>query len=88
MKSDGAHVGTLCYLNPSLVYTMHTLRFNMILIYDQHKRGREEGERAREMNIVIEEKDAEKEKDKERDILVHFISGESHGSQEQEIDIN
>ena len=27
MKSGGAHVSTSCYLYPSLLYTMHTLRF-------------------------------------------------------------
>ena len=35
MKSDGAHVSTSCYLNPGLLYTMHTLRFHMILVHDQ-----------------------------------------------------
>ena len=25
----------LCYLNPGLLYTMHTLRFHMILMHDQ-----------------------------------------------------
>ena len=32
MKS---HVSTSCYLNPVLLYTMHTLRFHMILMHDQ-----------------------------------------------------
>ena len=35
MKSGGAHVSTSCYLNPGLLYTMHTLRFHMILMHDQ-----------------------------------------------------
>ena len=35
MKSGGAHVSTSCYLNPCLLYTMHTLRFHMILMHDQ-----------------------------------------------------
>ena len=35
MKSGGAHIGTSCYLNPGLLYTMHTLRFHMILMHDQ-----------------------------------------------------
>ena len=35
MKSGGAHVSTSCYFNPGLLYTMHTLRFNMILLHDQ-----------------------------------------------------
>ena len=26
MKSGGAHVSTACYLNPGLLYTMHTLQ--------------------------------------------------------------
>jgi len=26
MKSGGAHVSTSCYLNPGLLYTMHTER--------------------------------------------------------------
>ena len=28
-------VSTSCYLNPCLLYTMHTLRFHMILVHDQ-----------------------------------------------------
>ena len=35
MKSGGADVSTSCYLDPGLLYTMHTLRFHMILIHDQ-----------------------------------------------------
>ena len=35
MKSGGAHVSTSYYLNPGLLYTMHTLRFHMILMHDQ-----------------------------------------------------
>ena len=31
----GAHVSTSCYLNAGLLYTMHTLRFHMILMPDQ-----------------------------------------------------
>ena len=35
MKSGGAQVSTSYYLNPSLLYTMHTLRFHMILRHDR-----------------------------------------------------
>ena len=35
MKSGGSHVSTSCYLNPGLLYSMHTLRFYMILIHDK-----------------------------------------------------
>ena len=35
MKSGGAHVNTSCYLNPGLLYTMHTLKFHMILMHDR-----------------------------------------------------
>ena len=35
MKSGGAHVSTSCYLNAGLLYTMHTLKFHMILMHDQ-----------------------------------------------------
>ena len=35
MKYGGAHVSTSCFLNPGLLYTMHTLRFHMILMHDQ-----------------------------------------------------
>ena len=35
MKSGGAHVSTSCYLNPGLLYTMHTFKFHMILMHDQ-----------------------------------------------------
>ena len=35
MKSGGAHVSTSFYLNPGLLYTMHTLKFHMILMHDQ-----------------------------------------------------
>ena len=35
MKSGGAHVSASCYLNPGLLYTMHTLRFPMILMHAQ-----------------------------------------------------
>ena len=33
--SGRAHLSTSCYLNPGLLYTMHTLRFYMILLHDQ-----------------------------------------------------
>ena len=35
MKSGGAYVSTSCYLNPDLLYTLHALRFHMILMHDQ-----------------------------------------------------
>ena len=35
MKSGGAHVGISCFSNPGLLYTMHTLRYHMILMHGQ-----------------------------------------------------
>ena len=44
MKSGGAHVSTSCYLNPGLLYTMHTLWFHMILMHDQQREREKERE--------------------------------------------
>ena len=37
MKSGGAQLITSCYLDPGLLYTMHALRFHMLLMHDQQK---------------------------------------------------
>ena len=34
-RKDTQGVSTYCYLNPGLLYTMHTGRFKMILMHDQ-----------------------------------------------------
>ena len=60
MKSGGPHVSTSCYLNPGLLYTMHTLRFHMFLIHDQQNP-------LTTSNYILHAPKPERNKERERD---------------------